>query len=100
MKDSTDMFSIEMHEEDDLTSCIPQWLIDDIEELSLADLRISCVIYELFKHYEDKIKGCKEKVTGKISDDIALYDRRLDWIDNHIRVIYYAVTNYYVLELE
>ncbi len=71
---------------------VPQWLENDIKTLALKDARLSCVIYELYNKYANR------SLSGLDVDErlkfLTMANERLDYIDNNIEIIKYAITNY------
>ena len=77
----------------DKLSLIPQWLFDDVKDLALEEVRLSCAIYELYNHYADTY--VQNLPIDERSALLDLCNERLDWIDNNADLIKYAINNYY-----
>lgn len=75
--------------EEDKLSLIPQWLIDDIDNLRLTDVRLSCAIYELYEYYANVIR--LELTINENSDWLDLVNERLDWIDKNTDLLNFAI---------
>ena len=80
-----------MKQDEDKLSQIPQWLINDINDLNLADVRLSCAVYELYDHYAETRKP--ELTIDENSKWLDLVNERLDWIDNNIGLLDFAINH-------
>lgn len=78
-----------LKQEEAKLSQIPQWLIDDIDLLRLSDVRLSCAIYELYKHYAETNRP--ELTLDENSEWLNLVNERLDWIDKNTELIKFAI---------
>lgn len=76
-------------QDEDKLSQIPQWLIDDINNLRLADVRLSCAIYELYNYYAETRRP--ELTLDENSEWLTLVNERLDWIDKNTDLIDFAI---------
>lgn len=75
---------------------IPQWLKEDVKTLALEEVRLSCAIHDLYKHYADaptNHMGVDER-----SKFLSMVNERLDWIDSNTNIIEYTINNLWKLE--
>ena len=78
------------HEE--YTPYIPKWLKEDVKNLALEEVRLSCAVHDLYKHYADTPTSHME--VDERSEFLMLVNDRLDWIDSNIDIVEYTINNY------